>query len=267
MSDIPPGGLFLAVVILLMIVTRWAVRFACLQLDRRGRRRVACDQRCAGASLSGQGHYRSGRLLVAALIIAGAITVLAFAVIDWSYASEIDRQVNTLFVPYRAPWLVQLFIQITSLGTVVSTSTTVIIVSGLLWSAGRLQMLIPLWVSFLGAEATTWSIKYGIDRVRPDFITGITEANPSFPSGHATAATVVLGFIAFIIARDLPTRSQRIETAYWAAVAIATICLSRMFLSLHYLSDVLSGLLIGSLWLLIGVAISEWQKTRERPSR
>jgi len=195
-----------------------------------------------------------------------AMTFLAFAVIDWSYASDIDHRVNTLFAPFRAPWLVQLFAQVTSLGTIVSMSTIVIIVSGLLWSAGRLQVLIPLWVSFVGAEATTWSIKYGIDRVRPDFITGITEANPSFPSGHATASTVVLGFIAFIIARDLKSRSQRVETAYWAAVAIATICLSRMFLSLHYLSDVLAGWLVGSLWLLIGVAITQWQINRAQPS-
>uniref|UniRef100_A0A7C2BFY4 undecaprenyl-diphosphate phosphatase n=1 Tax=Pseudomonas graminis TaxID=158627 RepID=A0A7C2BFY4_9PSED len=205
-------------------------------------------------------------MLVAALVMVCAMTFLAFAVIDWSYASDIDHRVNTLFAPFRAPWLVQLFAQVTSLGTIVSMSTIVIIVSGLLWSAGRLQVLIPLWVSFVGAEATTWSIKYGIDRVRPDFITGITEANPSFPSGHATASTVVLGFIAFIIARDLKSRSQRVETAYWAAVAIATICLSRMFLSLHYLSDVLAGWLVGSLWLLIGVAITQWQINRAQPS-
>jgi len=198
--------------------------------------------------------FEARHLLVAAVITGCLIPVLAYLVLRWSGIAHVDARVNALFEPFRTPWLLEIFVQVTSMGTIFSMSVIVVIVSSLLWSMGRLAMLVPLWSSFLGAEVTTWAIKYGIDRVRPDFLQGITESNPSFPSGHATATTVVIGFIGFIIARELPTRSLRIEVGFWSAMVIIAVCLSRLFLSLHYLSDVLCGFLVGSFWLLIGVA-------------
>lgn len=198
-------------------------------------------------------------LVLAATVTGCLILMLACLVLKWSGMSSIDAQVNALFEPFRTPWLLQIFVQVTSLGTILSMGVIMVIVSALLWAMGRLAILIPLWTSFLGAEGTTWAVKYGIDRARPDFLQGITEANPSFPSGHATAATVVIGFIGFIIARELPTRSFRVEVGIWSAMIIVAICLSRLFLSLHYLSDVICGFLVGSFWLLIGVAFAQRQ--------
>ena len=118
-------------------------------------------------------------------------------------------------------------------------------------------MLAPLWITFVGAQATTWAGKYAIDRTRPVFLDAVTEASPSFPSGHATASTALVGFLADVIARDLPSSRQRFEVAFWAAAVIGLICFSRMFLSLHYFSDIAAGLLVGAFWLLVGFTAAE----------
>lgn len=232
---------FLVGLVLMVIFGRLCVRSALLKGPMRGP---------PGANVG----FQVRHLLVAAIITGCLIPVLAYLVLKWSGIAHLDARVNALFEPFRTPWLLEIFVQVTSLGTVLSMGVILVIASALLWSMHRLAVLAPLWSSFLGAEVTTWAIKYGLDRVRPDFLQGITESNPSFPSGHATATTVVIGFIGFIIARELPTRSLRIEVGFWSAMVITAVCLSRLFLSLHYLSDVLCGFLVGSCWLLISVA-------------
>ena len=205
-------------------------------------------------------------LLKTACVLVAVFIVLAILVTKWSAISALDVAINASFQPFRSPWLLELFLLVTTFGTVIFAGLAVASVSVLLFWAERPRLLLPLWVSFFGAEFTTWIAKYAVNRARPQFLDGIVELNPSFPSGHATASTVVLGFIGYLLASTQPTREQQVEVGFWFAMAIASVCFSRLFLSLHFLSDVLAGLLVGGLWLLIGICICEWQKSRYSPS-
>ena len=169
----------------------------------------------------------------------------------------LDAGVNARLLSYRAPWLVAGFLWITALGAGPAITGTAAAASALLWSQGRTRLLAPLWTTLAGAEATTWAGKYVIGRTRPSFLDAVTEASPSFPSGHATAATALIGFLAYVTARGLPSLRQRFEASFWAAVIIGLICFSRVFLSLHYLSDVAAGVLVGTVWLLVGIGAAE----------
>jgi undecaprenyl-diphosphatase len=201
------------------------------------------------------------RLLQVAGALAVWLVVLATLVMKWPGQLVLDTAVNNSLTAFRAPWLLHLFLLLTIPGTVIFATLAVATVSALLFWADRYKRVIPLWVAFVGAEFTTWVFKYIVNRTRPPFLDGIVELNPSFPSGHATASTVVLGFIGYMLASTLTRRQQRVEVSFWFAAVVASVCLSRLFLSLHYLSDVLAGLSIGGMWLLIGIAIAEWQKT------
>ena len=128
---------------------------------------------------------------------------------------------------------------------------------GFLWAQRKAFFVAPLWVTFLGAQVTTWAGKLLIGRERPAFIEAVSAVFPSFPSGHATAAMAVYGFLAYALARDVPSARARFELTFWAAVLIASIGFSRIFLSLHYTSDVVSGFLVGGFWLLVGLAFAE----------
>ena len=175
-----------------------------------------------------------------------------------------DKGMNAFFAPYRAPWLIGVFIWVTALGAGPTITGVMITASALLWSQGQTRVLVPLWITFVGAQGTTWVSKYVLDRTRPPFLDVITATSPSFPSGHATASTALVGLLAYVIARDLPRSRQRFEVVFWAATLIGLICFSRIFLSLHYLSDIAAGVLVGTFWLLVGFTAAELDRTTQK---
>ena len=160
------------------------------------------------------------------------------------------------FNPYRSHRVLIAFLWITAVGTGPALAGMLCCVTALLWSGGRDKLLLPLWVAFVGAQATTWTSKYIIDRPRPVFLPNITEWNPSFPSGHATATTALIGMLGYIVAVARPQGWQRVAVACCAVLAITLICFSRIFLGVHFLTDVIAGILVGSFWLLVGTSLA-----------
>ena len=59
--------------------------------------------------------------------------------------------------------------------------------------------------------------------------------------------------------------SSDLEVTFWVAVLVLAIGFSRVFLSLHYTTDVAAGFLVGAFWLLAGFAVSEWTRNRPAP--
>ena len=201
-------------------------------------------------------------IAVAALYLAGLFAGLIEEVMEAEGLHRLDEAINAFFGPWRDHLLVALFLWITELGAGPTLTAVSIVATGFLWAHRRAGFVLPLWVSFIGAQATTWLGKYVIARDRPTFIEAVTAASPSFPSGHATAAMALYGFLAYVIARDLPSLRMRFEIAFWAAVLIACVAFSRIFLSVHYASDIAAGLLVGAFWLLVGFALSELARGR-----
>jgi membrane-associated phospholipid phosphatase len=161
---------------------------------------------------------------------------------------------------------VAVFRWITMFGNVQTLLAVVIVTTGFLLAHGPRAFLLPSWIAILGSEITTWSGKFALNRVRPEFLYDVTASSPSFPSGHAANSLAVYGMIAYVIARDLgPTRALHIY--YWTLAAVLLIALSRVMLHVHYPSDVLAGLLVGTFWLLLAVVIAERHRSRSGANR
>ena len=122
-----------------------------------------------------------------------------------------------------------------------------------------------LVVTALGSSLLNDLTKSAVDRARPTLIDPVARAHgTSFPSGHAQAATVGCGILVLIF---LPVIGREHRRWLWlaAALVVATIGFSRIALGVHYLSDVLGGLLIGAAWLIaMTTAFSAWQRERRR---
>ena len=176
-----------------------------------------------------------------------------------------DQAVNAHLAALRVPPLVGMFRWVTALGAGPALTAASITASLFLWAHRRRGYILPLWVTFLGAQATTWSGKYLIARHRPEFIPGVTEVSPSFPSGHATASMALFGYLAYALARDLPGRRPRFEIGFWAVMLVLLIGFSRVFLSVHFTTDVLAGFMVGGFWLLVGLALREGDYPARRP--
>lgn len=200
-------------------------------------------------------------LVTAALYLAALFGGLLEDVLQQERIVHFDVAVNDAFVPYRIKPVLTTFLWITALGAGPAVCAAAIIATGFLWAHRRPGFIIPLWIAFLGSQATTYVGKFAIGRVRPEFLSDIAAATPSFPSGHTTAATAVYGFLAYAIARDLPVLRQRFEVVFWTVLLVLLIGFSRIILSVHFLSDVLSGLLVGGFWLIVAFALSEWART------
>jgi membrane-associated phospholipid phosphatase len=198
-------------------------------------------------------------MIVAALYLAALFSGLTEDILEAEGTIYVDNLVNIAFAPWRVEPLVSAFLWITALGSTPSIVSAVIIATGFLWSQRRFHTIVQLWVTCLGAIATTSVGKLLIGRHRPEIQLDVTVVTLSFPSGHATAALAVYGFLAYAIARVLPSIRERFEIAYWTAVLILLIGFSRIFLGVHYLTDVIGGFLVGGFWLLIGFTIAEWR--------
>jgi len=205
------------------------------------------------------------------LLVSGAFYVavllggLTGEVLEAGTVLRFDQAVNAALGPWRMRPLVGILLWITALGAGPALTAVAAVATAFLWADRRPGFILPLWVAFLGAQATTWSGKFVIARHRPDFIQAVSEASPSFPSGHATASMTLYGFLAYALVRDLPRRRERFEVAFWVAVLVLAIGFSRVFLSLHYTTDVAAGFMVGLFWLMVGFAVSEWTRNR-RPT-
>jgi undecaprenyl-diphosphatase len=149
----------------------------------------------------------------------------------------------------RTSLLDHLFLVISSLG-----STTVVLGLGTLaaavtWRRCRAVGTVLLIATF-SRPLLEFSLKLLVDRQRPDFQRLVAGNGPSFPSGHVMAAIALWGLMPLVV--SLYTRRRAI---WWASVAvagalIAGIAASRIYLGVHWFSDVTGGLVIGAIFLL-----------------
>lgn len=201
-------------------------------------------------------------LVVGALYMIFLFAGLAEEVMSQDAIVRFDDAFNEMLAPWRVSELVMIFTWFTQLADGTTLAAVAIVGTGYLWALKHPDFILPLWTTFLGSQLTVYVGKYLVDRPRPDFIEGAYANFASFPSGHTAGAAAVYGFTAFAIARDLPMLWQRYEVAYWSTVLILCIAFSRLFLSVHFVSDILAGLLVGGFWLLAGIVLREWSRSR-----
>lgn len=156
------------------------------------------------------------------------------------------------------------------LGAVLGSGAALWIVLGLgslyFLRSRHLYSLALLWLALLGARVLNQLLKTHFDRPRPQLhgpeltILGRSYDYPtsySFPSGHALTAAVVFGTLAYLVVRLEPTVRLRRLTVAAAAAVVLLIGLSRVYLGVHYPSDVLAGYLVGATWSAVAVGAIE----------
>jgi membrane-associated phospholipid phosphatase len=122
-----------------------------------------------------------------------------------------------------------------------------------------------LIVALVGAEALTWSLKALFRRERPTFDDPVATASSfSYPSGHAVVSLAVYGALAYVLLAGRHSRRGRAAVAGCAALVIAAVGFSRLYLGVHYVSDVLAGYAVGLAWLLLVTAAGQSRFTLRR---
>jgi membrane-associated phospholipid phosphatase len=152
------------------------------------------------------------------------------------------------------PGLDAVMLKITALGNPEFVVPLVVLSVGWLWWKHRRLEAKIFAIACLGASILNQELKLFFAKPRPELWTRlITENTFSFPSGHALGSLVLYGLLAYILAVQFPKFSRWI---YCGAVGlIAAIGLSRLYLGVHWPTDILAGYAVGFLWLMICITM------------
>ncbi len=178
----------------------------------------------------------------------------------------VDHRIAAWSATVRTDFFNHFFWAITQLGTIWVVGFFVASFSLFLWFSHKRYYILGLYVSVIGSELLTLAGKYAFARERPS--SGlIHEALYSFPSGHSTIAVAFYGFVIYTFIRETPTFSRQLKLFFIALIIIILIGMSRIYLGVHYVSDVWAGYLVGAMWMVTAMAVSECQRCYASPRK
>lgn len=230
------------------------------KFDRRNRPRehfrIIWDLIYRGLRLA-VGHIDSFRVAVGAFVLGGALVAILFSYLFAKVADQVqegstqgfDDRVMTWVGAHRVPWIEQGFVEVTMLGTGIVVMVMVGISAIFLWCTRHRYSSVLLLAATGGGILLNNVLKLSFNRPRPQLFEWGTHAlSSSFPSGHAMSSAIVYCTVAYLAARLQKRRWTRWLTMFVAFALVALISISRVYLGVHYPSDVLAGVLVGLAW-------------------
>lgn len=175
-------------------------------------------------------------------------------VIDGETVVRLDVWINHHMVALWNPLLTSIMRAVTAMGSAWVLFIASVVLLGVLIAKKKWHQALLLWLAMGGGLAIEFLTKLIIHRVRPAFSL-ITENGYSFPSGHATMATIFFALILYSFREDF---KQRIARTLFTAATIFVFVLvgfSRLYLGVHWFSDVLAGFSLGIFWLTFLILI------------
>lgn len=198
------------------------------------------------------------RLRTLGVPLAAALLILVVSL--WAFGAVVAEYLegDTATDQRLADWLhgratdpfTDVFRAITWSGNFVTLLAVTLIACAVLWRRRQQTDALFVALAFVGAQVLSNGMKLGFRRERPFFADPLAiESTFSFPSGHALVSFAVYGSIALVLARRIRSRRRRIVLFAATGVWVAAIGFSRLYLGVHFLSDVLAGFAAGAAWL------------------
>lgn len=178
----------------------------------------------------------------------------------------IDRLPSQMLTTIRSPKLNGLAVDLTALGSTLVVTIFVIFCSVILVFKRKFVDTIHLIFASLGAGFWTWTLKSFFERPRPEILNHLIEVRGfSYPSGHSLASATVYFTFAVLLCNSFLKWSERLTVIGLALIFIFFVGLSRVYLGVHYISDVMAGLLVGVGWAaLVGAARAYLELRRKK---
>lgn len=153
-------------------------------------------------------------------------------------------------------WVKTMALDITALGGTTVLIIVVLITLGFLWIAKKRKAFILVAVAAVGGQIFNSGLKELFARPRPSVVPHLAEVHtPSFPSGHSMMSAVIYLTLGILVSNLVEGRRQRAFIIVVAVMLTVLVGISRVFLGVHYPSDVLAGWSVGLTWALICVMV------------
>ena len=255
----------LYIIFVAVFLVLWAIAYAAVPLLRRVGKIGARLASRASVRYERIGHFTSRFKAYApiALILAVGALLTAWAGDQFIDLAELvhsnsprlqdfDALAHAWAISKRSAGGTTFFVVMSNVGSPVGMTVIVICVGIALAVTRRYRWLVYLLVTTGGGSLLNMELKRYFARARPDIAEMLRQAHGySFPSGHAMGSTVVLGALSYLAFR---TATRWRWKAAWLALAwtlIAAIALSRVYLGVHWISDVAAGIVAGGLWVTV----------------
>lgn len=182
------------------------------------------------------------------------LSILVFAILLFSVNQEVgivhlDDDIRQKIQEIWSPSLNKLIIWITDFGAEFSVFLSLIIVC-IYFGFKKQGLDIRFFLSAMFGSIVLFAvIKELVGRERPTSMM-VIESDLSFPSGHATIATIIAWFVYLVFVRDMYGVSKRVLTIFCLSYPLL-MSFTRVYLNVHYLSDVIAGIALGTCWMII----------------
>ena len=197
-------------------------------------------------------------------LLVGTFVFLAVsaAMSDGSLLLTWDEPVQRAVEGSRTGWLDTVVMAISQLGGTTFVVVGLAVLLTVVWRRCK-SLALVLLVATVARPLLEWTLKRIVDRPRPNLEQLVHGEGPSFPSGHPMAAIALWGLLPPIVALFTHKR-----VLWWWSVAVsvtvvALVAMSRVYLGVHWLSDVVAALVLGSLYLLAVEWLLDWHHHRQ----
>jgi undecaprenyl-diphosphatase len=174
--------------------------------------------------------------------------------------TQIDLKIENSLVLFRNTDLTSIFRWLTLLGKWQVITAFLAAASLLFWLWDKKNYIFALIISVVGSTSFALIGKNIFQRARPA-VALYNETSFSFPSGHATISVAFYGFLAYFLIKIIKKWKNKINVFFITLLLIFFIGFSRLYLGVHYFSDVWAGYLVGTIWLIIAIGFGEYLST------
>lgn len=204
---------------------------------------------------------------VPVIIMFFAFLLMAFFV-QSEKIEQFDLNIIHFIQGLEGPLLTGVMKFFTQIGSVPFVIILSVLISLFLYFAlhHRSEMIL-LIVVIVGTQVINYLLKQYFARMRPDLHRLIEISGYSFPSGHAMTAFSFYTLLAFLLWRHIRKRIDRIILVILSACFIILIGISRIYLGVHYPSDIIGGYFVSATWCLLAIRVFQKYKDRNNVSR
>ena len=211
---------------------------------------------------------RPTRLFEAVIVLSLGVAVLSLLLFTWlghemleGDTLRFDDSVRLWVHEFASPGMTRAMTLVSSLGSRVLIAQLAVVMIIFAWLRWR-RAAIWLAITMAGALLLEVALKWAYHRPRPEAFFGSLPNSYSFPSGHALTSLCFYGVMAGLLSARIKSLPWRIVMWTLAVLLIVSIGLSRIYLGVHYPSDVLAGYLAATLWVTGIIVLDHLRKVR-----